>query len=359
MVTRKSRLETQFTGDDRPFQRVAARVQATGAKMRAMTSGLRGGFVALGGSMLVKSTVDKFDRFDKLSKSLDISSESLQKLGHLADLGGSDLETIAKGMHTLNKNASDAAVHGIKTYSREFEILGIDSKEFFALDHEQRFLAMGDAVRKASNRNLAMAATQKLMGRSGKELFHIMEQSRESQEKQMKGINTLSDEQTAKIAELKDHFTTLAKNAIVFLADKIVHLWNWLKKMGDELARLGALMASVFDPDVSFEDVNRFYNEVKKEREEALAREKKAEEERKKNQDGRIDDFVKGAEKAKKSAKQITGFDPTSLGGFFGHAGRSGISPQVKTWEQKKMELQQSILNELKHSNQFMRKELA
>ena len=95
------------------------------------------------------------------------------------------------------------------------------------------------------------------------------------------------------------------------------------------------------------------------EREEAIAAEKKAEEERKKKQNGRIDDFVKGAEKAKKSAKQITGFDPTQLGGFFGHAGRSGLSPQVKTWEQKKMELQQSILNELKHSNQFMRKELA
>ena len=73
MVTRKSRLETQFTGDDKPFQRVAARVQATGNRLKAMTTGLRGGFVALGGSMLIKSTVDKFDRFDKLSKSLAFS----------------------------------------------------------------------------------------------------------------------------------------------------------------------------------------------------------------------------------------------------------------------------------------------
>lgn len=362
MVTRKSRLETQFTGDDKPFQRTAARVSAAGAKvaakMKAMTSGLQGGFAAIGGTMLVKSTLDKYDRIGKLATRFGIASEELQRLGHLADLGGSDLESVAKAMQKLNLNATAAAVHGMKGMEQEFKLLGLDSKEFLALNHEQRFLAMGDAIRKSSNRNVAFAASQKLMGKAGQELFQIMEQSRESQMSQMDAVRTISTEQTRAIEALNDHLHTLTVGAVAEFAKSLVFLWNKVKDLGDILAWMGAHVAAAFDPDLDFQDIQRATREIWEENKKLNEENKKADEERFKRQDQLGEDlFAKAKETAKKTVSQV-GFDPTSMGGFFGHAGRSGISAQVKTMEQKQTELMQGVLNELRHSNRFMQKEL-
>jgi hypothetical protein len=362
MVTRKSRLETQFTGDDKPFQRTAARVSAAGAKvaakMKAMTSGLQGGFAAIGGTMLVKSTLDKYDRIGKLSTRFGIASEELQRLGHLADLGGSDLESVAKAMQKLNLNATAAAVHGMKGMEQEFKLLGIDSKEFLALNHEQRFLAMGDAIRKSSNRNVAFAASQKLMGKAGQELFQIMEQSRESQMSQMDSVRTISQEQTRAIEGLNDHLHTLTTGAVAEFAKSLVFLWNKVKDLGDILGWLGAHVAAAFDPDLDFQDIQRATREIWEENKKLNEENKKADEERFKRQDQLDEDlFAKAKERAKKTVSQV-GFDPSAMGGFFGHAGRSGISAQVKTMEQKQTELMQGVLNELRHSNRFMQKEL-
>jgi hypothetical protein len=355
MATRKSRLETQFTGDDKPFQRVAARVKASVTRLRTAASSLQGGFAFMGGGMLVKSTIDQADRIGKLATRFDVSAEALQRLGHVADLGGSDLEAVAKGLGDLNKRAKEAAVDGLEMYNREFESLGIDAQEFWKLDHEERWLAMSDAIRNATNRNEAMAASEKLMGRAGKELFQVMEQSRETQIAQMDQINTLSDGQIDRIEELKDHFTTLTKNVMTEFAKIIVQVWEWIKKLGDELGRAGALIAALFDPHTTFEDVNKYFDEVKKEREEQAAHEKKLEEDRKARQKEQQKEIEKRAKKAAITA--TVGFTPSGLGGFFGHSGKSGVSPMAtKSLAQKNIDLQNSILNELKHSRKIMQK---
>lgn len=361
MTTRKSRLETQFTGDDRPFQRTAARVQAAGAKvaakMKAVSSGMSGGFAAIGGTMLVKSTLDKYDRIGKLSTKFNIASESLQRLGHLADLGGADLETVAKGLQTLNLNATAAAVHGMAGMEQEFKLLGINSKQFLELNHEQRFLAMGDAIKKASNRNVAMAASQKLMGRAGGELFAIMEQSRESQMTQMDSVRTISQEQTRAIEQLNDHMHTLATGTIAEFAKSLVFIWEKVQLLGEAFAWLGMQVTSAFDPELSFSDVNKLFDEYAKEREKAQKDARQADKDRFNRQEASIEGAQKKTKEVAKKTK--VGFTTASVGGFYGHSGRSGISPQVKTMEQKQTELLNGVLNELKHSNLFMKKSLA
>lgn len=355
MAVRKSRLETQFTGDDRQFQKVAARVKAAGAKMTAMAGSMKGAFGAVGGAMLIRGTLEKFDRIGKLSTRFKVASESLQRLGHVANLGGADLETVAKGLSVLNKNAHEAAVNGLETYNREFATLGIDAKEFFMLNHEQRWLAMGDAIRGATNRNVAMAASQKLMGRAGAELFTIMEQSREKQEEQMKSVRTITQEQTRQIEELNDHFSTLSTGAMAEFAGMLVQLWKWVKKLGEAIAWMGMHIQAAFDPEISAGDVERFFDEYQKEQDELIEKRKQADKDSQNRQEGGIE----GLEKKQKQAAQKINipFSGGSMGGFFGNAGRSGVSAQApKSMAQKNLDLQNSILNELKHSRKIMQR---
>ena len=99
----KSKLETTFTGNDKPFQATANRVKKTGAKINQMAAGLGGAFAAIGGGMLVRALFQNLDRLGKLSTTYGIAADSLFRLGHVAQIGGADVEILAKGMKTFKQ----------------------------------------------------------------------------------------------------------------------------------------------------------------------------------------------------------------------------------------------------------------
>tara|TARA_R110002020_G_scaffold29874_3_gene94317 strand:+ start:981 stop:2216 length:1236 start_codon:yes stop_codon:yes gene_type:complete len=209
MATKTSKLHTSFTGDDKQFQRTAGRVMKSGTQMGAMAGRLKGAFAAMGGAMVISGIIDKFDRIGKLATRFDVTAETLQKLGHVAQIGGADLETVAKAMKTLNTSAADAK-EGMATYVREFDTLGIKVDDFFKLNHEQRWLAIADAVKNATDRNAAMAAITKLMGRAGAEVFTILEQGGAATREMMESITVAKDETVKAIEEINDKMTELA-----------------------------------------------------------------------------------------------------------------------------------------------------
>ena len=209
MATKTSKLHTSFTGDDKQFQRTAGRVMKSGAQMGAMATRLKGAFAAMGGAMVISGIIDKFDRIGKLAARFDVTAETLQKLGHVAQIGGADLETVAKAMKTLNTSAAEAK-GGMATYAREFETLGIKVDDFFNLNHEQRWLAIADAVQNATDRNAAFAAITKLMGRAGAEVFTILEQGGAATMEMMESITVAKDETVKAIEEINDKMTELA-----------------------------------------------------------------------------------------------------------------------------------------------------
>ena len=148
MATR-SRLETVFTGDDRPFNRVASRMRGTVTKLKGAFRGMGAAMAVLGGGAAVRGTLQKADRIGKLADRWGVGVEVLQRLGHVAELGGSNLETVAKSMATLNK-ATALARDGMVSYEREFTALGLSAEEMHKLNHEKRWFAISDAIKNAA-----------------------------------------------------------------------------------------------------------------------------------------------------------------------------------------------------------------
>lgn len=359
MATRKSKLETVFTGDSRPFEKTVNRVRATGAKIAGVGRSMAGGFAAIGGTMLAKSTLEKFDRIGKLSKRFDMPAESLQRLGHVANLGGANIETIAKGMRQLNLAASEAANNGLQSYQREFDALGIDSQEFFALNHEERWLKISDAVKNATNRNRAQAATQKLMGRAGSELFDIMEQGSGTMRQQMKEVAVATGEQVQAIEDLNDTFSRLATSGLAKFAGVLADVWEFMKSIA-EWAGIIAGVVGTWAGGSTLDEALQAAANTKMRIDAQKEKERKALEDRG-NKMEQAEAPLVAKKVAKATAKETFNvFDPSKVGGFFGHAGRRGtpVSRQVKSLQEKMLDIGMRSKEEIADMHRTLRNAL-
>ena len=89
----KSKLETVFTGDDRPFNKVASRMRGSVKRLKGSFKGMSGALGMLGGGMAMRGTLQKGDRIGKLATRWQVGVETLQRLGHMANIGGSEYLT--------------------------------------------------------------------------------------------------------------------------------------------------------------------------------------------------------------------------------------------------------------------------
>ena len=373
----KSKLETGFTGDDRPFNRVASRMRGTVKRLKGAFKGMGGAMAMLGGGMALRGILEKADRIGKLATRWQVGVETLQRLGHVANLGGSDLDAVAKAMGTLNKNANKAANEGLVTYQRQFEALGLNSKEFFKLNDEERWFAISDAIAGAGDRAKAMAAAQELMGRGGIELFAIMEQGSEKQREIMDEITPSTDKVIRNLERLNDTLSTLKTGAFSHIADIIsglVHAFEWVaRRLGREMAVISARFADLVKaaPALFPESMEKWAATMKSAAEmragaDLWIKMKEAEDaeklKKKKGGAGFAPDapITIEAPEAKIAAaiskQQSNIFDPRRGGGFFSQAGRTGISRHAtKSLGQKMQDLATKTFNENQTTNQLLR----
>ncbi|MGB0993975.1 MAG: hypothetical protein ACPG32_16085, partial [Akkermansiaceae bacterium] len=156
---------------------------------------------------------EKYDRIHKLSIRFGLGAQDIQQLGFAAEQNGASMELMAKAMAQANRSGQEAS-RGLKTYTDQFDALGINVAEFNQLNQKEQFLRVADAVAKASDQNKAMAATQVLLGKSGLELMPLLKQGSAAIREQAESISTLNNEQVAAMARARDDLNQ-AKTEIV------------------------------------------------------------------------------------------------------------------------------------------------
>lgn len=200
--------------------------------------------VAVAGSMavIVKSTAKTADEYAKMARETGVAVESLSQLDYAAQINGSNLGELSKGLARLSRNASDAA-NGLKTPLRAFEFLNIEFKdaegnlratEDILLDVADKFSKMEDGTKKA-------ALAQELFGRSGVKLINLLNQGRD-------GIQALREEADA----LGLTFDTEAAKAAERFNDNMLRLRSVVKGFSNQvvqalLPNLAAFTESMVD----------------------------------------------------------------------------------------------------------------
>ncbi|MGB0991695.1 MAG: hypothetical protein ACPG32_04410 [Akkermansiaceae bacterium] len=197
------------------------------------------------GALLIglDKVTEKYDRVHKLSLRFGLDAKDIQQLGFAAEQNGASMELIAKAMAQANRSGQEAG-RGLKTYSDQFEILGINVAEFNALDQKSQFLLIADAVANASDQNAAMAATQQLLGRSGLELIPMLKQGSAAIREQAESITALGNAEVAAMAKARDDLnqakTDITGNLGIALA-YIIRLFKTIVSMA------GTTVSSVYD----------------------------------------------------------------------------------------------------------------
>lgn len=171
-----------ITGDDSKLGKILAnvrkRLRRFGESMKRF--GLK--MIAVGAAitaplaLAVKQFASLGDEVAKASRRTGLSTEAFSELSHAARLSGSTAEAFEKGLKKLAQTADQAKI-GLKTYTREFERLGIsvtDNEGKFKTI-EALFLEVGTAIGKMGSDVEQAAAASAIFGRAGTQLIPLFE----------------------------------------------------------------------------------------------------------------------------------------------------------------------------------------
>ncbi len=160
---------------NRNLKGVGAQTQAIGRFSRlsgvALAGMATGALAGLG--RLITTSLKTSDELQKLSQTTGISTEGLSRLRFAAEQSGTSLDVVVKAQRRLAANSVDAAM-GIGDARVAFEELGINAKELAALEPEQQFAVLADAIRSVENPTQRLAYAQDILGRSGAELLPLL-----------------------------------------------------------------------------------------------------------------------------------------------------------------------------------------
>lgn len=158
------------------LRRAQKRLQAFGAGVRQV--GLRlvgaGGaaVAALGAS--VRVFVKAGDELDKMSRRTGLSVEALSELKFAAEQSGTDLETLEKGVRTLQRTINDAE-RGLSTANDALADLGLTAADLRALSPEEQFKLVADRLSQIQDPAKRAALAMQILGRAGTQLLPLMQ----------------------------------------------------------------------------------------------------------------------------------------------------------------------------------------
>ena len=158
---------------------------------------------------LVKSTAAAGDEFDKMSKRLGVSAQTLSELKFAAELSGASIDDIEKSIKKLSRSAVDAD-RGLLTYQRAFDDLGIEVRDTNdnLKDSETLFNEVSAALVNLESNTKKTALAQELFGKSGTKLIPLFKEGAdgiEAMREQARLFNvTFSDDAAAASAAFVD-----------------------------------------------------------------------------------------------------------------------------------------------------------
>jgi hypothetical protein len=142
---------------------------------------------ATGFAMIIKSAINTADNMSKTAQKIGISTEALSTLSYAADISGTSMETLQKGLQKLSKGVLDASM-GMGDARDALAALDIEiadsngnlkNSEQILKEVADKFVSLNDGTAKT-------AVAMKLFGRSGAELIPMLNQG-------SIGINALQD----------------------------------------------------------------------------------------------------------------------------------------------------------------------
>jgi len=215
---RAGRAFVELFGKDDQLTRVLKRAQQ---KLKAFGAGVRRigrAFAAIGTAGLlpllaaVKIFKSSGDALDKMAKRTGVSVETLSELGFAGEQCGAGLETLEKGVRTMQRAITDLG-RGLSTQVDAFDELGLAADDLEGLLPEQQFKLIADRLSKIEDPSKRAALAMMIFGRAGTQLLPMLANGAagiEALQEEARALGlTISTETAADAAELTDTWNRL------------------------------------------------------------------------------------------------------------------------------------------------------
>lgn len=159
---------------------------------------------------LGKETIAEGDRIAKTSRQLGIASDAYQELAYAVGLGGASEQDFDTALKQLNKQM-EAATAGNSKAVKAFQSLGISMSEVRAMNPEEMFMRMSDALSEVDDVAAKTRTTMTLFGEGGVKVATAIAGGSEAlagmREEARKAGYVMDGKALAKSEEATDNFT--------------------------------------------------------------------------------------------------------------------------------------------------------
>ena len=137
-----------------------------------------GAAVVAGMAMAIKSFAKAGDEVQKMSKRTGFATETLSELKHAAELSGTSLQGLEKGVKRMQMGILDAN-RGLKESLDNFQDLGIELDDLAGKTPEQQFEILTNALAGVEDATLRAGLAAKIFGRAGTDLLPMLAAGKE------------------------------------------------------------------------------------------------------------------------------------------------------------------------------------
>ena len=157
------------------LKRAQRRLQAFGAGLRNIGTRMTAVGAALAAPLAASLKVfsDSGDQLNKMAARTGLSAEALSELGFDAEQSGANLETLEKGVRTMQRTIGDAA-DGLSTAQDALGHLGLTLEQLQGLSPEQQFTLIADRLSQIADPTMRAAAAMDIFGRAGTQLLPLL-----------------------------------------------------------------------------------------------------------------------------------------------------------------------------------------
>lgn len=185
-------------------------------RMMGMAIAAMGAVAVVTFRKMVTSYVEVGDMLHKMALRTGIGTVALSELKHAAELSGTSLEGLEKGVRIMQK-AIIQAEDGLMTYVRGFERMNIAVEDLKGLSPEEQFLKIAYAMAEIEDPTIRSTAAQEIFGsRIGTQLLPMLKDGAEGLRKMRDEAHELgtvfTEEAAANAAKLKDEQLRLKRS---------------------------------------------------------------------------------------------------------------------------------------------------
>lgn len=183
----------------------------------------------------INTLLNKFDDLNDKAENLDLSTDFLQGMQHLAGkdvVGG--VKTFDKAIGELSVKLGDAKSGSAEAIAT-FEKWGLPLDKIKDADTERVFYMIADAVKAIPDPATRSAAAFELLGKAGKNMSGYLAQGGDAIQKLVDGVDKLDVKKVKELAAMKDQLSE-ASNQLSIWGGKLLTLFSAMSQAAGELS---------------------------------------------------------------------------------------------------------------------------